>query len=140
MTPAPRDVEQGSVRAEPRQWAVNGSCRFEAQRQHSTRTTTLIIIPAHRSRQNQQVDALRLRWARVMIGDAVRSLCLLPKSRNYGIAIEKRMGVSNTVRTDFSGGVADHQVAPAEPDDLVAAVVQGAAADLGDVDISVALD
>ena len=50
--------------------------------------------------------------ALVTIGDAVRSLCLLAKSRNDGIAIEKRMGASNTVRTDFSGGVADHQVAP----------------------------
>ena len=30
--------------------------------------------------------------AQAPIGDAVRSLCLLAKSRNYGIAIEKRVG------------------------------------------------
>ena len=39
-----------------------------------------------------------------------------------------------------SGGGADHQIAPAAPDDIVAAVVQDAASDPGDVDVPVALD
>jgi hypothetical protein len=37
-------------------------------------------------------------------------------------------------------GVSDHQIAPAAPDDFVAAVVQDAAANPGDVDVPVALD
>jgi hypothetical protein len=37
-------------------------------------------------------------------------------------------------------GGAEHQVAPAPPDDLVAAVAQDAASDPGDVDVSVAID
>jgi hypothetical protein len=44
------------------------------------------------------------------------------------------------VRTSFSGSGADHQIAPAAPDDFVAAVVEDAPANPSDVDLSVALD
>ena len=39
-----------------------------------------------------------------------------------------------------ASGLPDHQIAPAAPDDIVAAVVQDAAADAGDVEVPVALD
>src|SRR5208283_6049981 len=77
------------------------------------------IVPRHSLSETLAIPALALGW----------------KCRRV-----PALGASDAVRTDFSGGVAEHQVAPAVPDDLVAAVVQDAAADLGDVDVPVALD
>jgi hypothetical protein len=44
------------------------------------------------------------------------------------------------VRISLSRGLAHHEIAPAAPDDFIAAVVQDAVADPPDVDLSVALD